>query len=59
MKSFESNFRPVIGDIIDDAGFDSRFYNGYEIAKVTSNYTLNECLVSLAPYQGYYLCACS
>lgn len=28
MKTFESTIRPVIGDIIDDPGFDSRFHNG-------------------------------
>ncbi|UTR15350.1 hypothetical protein MM221_01790 [Salipaludibacillus sp. LMS25] len=49
MKSFESNIRPAIGDIIEDSGFDSRFHNSYEVAKVTINYSLNECFVSLAP----------
>lgn len=49
MKSFESNFRPAVGDIIEDPGFDIRFHNSYEVAKVTINYTFNECLVSLAP----------
>ncbi|GAK14733.1 hypothetical protein JCM19039_4693 [Geomicrobium sp. JCM 19039] len=49
MKTYESNVRPVAGDIIDDPGFDSRFHNGYEVAKVTLNYSDDECLVSLAP----------
>lgn len=49
MKTFESNFRPQVGDIIDDPGFDSSFHNGYEVVKVTINYTSNECLVSLVP----------
>jgi hypothetical protein len=49
MKSFESHFRPAIGDIIEDPGFDSRFHNSYEVVKVSINYSLNECLVSLAP----------
>lgn len=31
MKIFESNIRPVKGDIIDDPGFHSGFHNGYEI----------------------------
>lgn len=48
-KTFESTFRPVIGDIIDDPGFDSRFHNGYEVVKVTVNYDTNECYVSLRP----------
>ncbi len=49
MKTFESNIRPVKGDIIDDPGFDSRFHNGYEVVKVTINYETNECYVSLQP----------
>ena len=49
MKTFESAFRPVKGDIIDDPGFDSRFHNGYEVVKVTINYETNECYVSLHP----------
>jgi hypothetical protein len=49
MKTFESPFRPVIGDIIDDPGFDHRFHNGYEVVKVTLNYETNECYVSLQP----------
>jgi hypothetical protein len=49
MKTFESTFRPVKGDIIDDPGFDSRFHNGYEVVKVTVNYETNECYVSLHP----------
>lgn len=48
-KIFESTFRPVIGDIIDDPGFDSKFHNGYEVVKVTVNYDTNECYVSLRP----------
>lgn len=49
LKTFESTFRPAIGYIIDDPGFDSRFHNGYEVVKVTINYELNECYVSLTP----------
>ncbi|WP_238321828.1 hypothetical protein [Carnobacterium jeotgali] len=49
VKTVESNFRPQVGDIIDDPGFDSNFHNGYEVAKVTINYTSNECFVSLVP----------
>lgn len=49
MKSFESNFRPFQGDIIDDPGFDPRFHNGYEVAKVSINYAADECYVSLSP----------
>lgn len=49
MKTFESNIRPVIGDIIDDPGFHSGFHNGYEIVKVSINYASNECFVSLTP----------
>lgn len=48
-KTIESDFRPVAGDVIDDPGFDPRFHNGYEVVKVTINYTTNECLVSLSP----------
>lgn len=48
-KTVESNFRPIIGDIIDDPGFDSRFHNGYEVVKVTVNYATNECYLSLQP----------
>ena len=47
MKTFESTFRPAIGDIIDDPGFDPKFHNGYEVVKVTLNYELNKCYVSL------------
>ncbi|WP_404451782.1 hypothetical protein LG329_15785 [Virgibacillus necropolis] len=49
MKTFESNIRPVKGDIIDDPGFHSGFHNGYEVVKVTINYASNECFVSLHP----------
>ena len=49
MKTFESIIRPVVGDIIDDPGFDSRFHNGYEVVKVTLNYATDTCIVSLAP----------
>lgn len=49
MKTFESNIRPVEGDIIDDPGFDPEFHNGYEVVKVTINYASNECWVSLTP----------
>ena len=49
MKTFESNIRPVKGDIIDDPGFHPGFHNGYEVVKVTINYASNECFVSLRP----------
>ena len=49
MKTFESNIRPVKGDIIEDPGFDFGFHNGYEIVKVSINYAANECFVSLTP----------
>ena len=48
-KTFQSDFRPVEGDIIDDPGFSPKFHNGYEVAKVTINYATEECWVSLAP----------
>jgi hypothetical protein len=49
MKTIESSFRPVKGDIIDDPGFDARFHNGYEVVKVTINFETNDCYVSLHP----------
>ncbi|TCT22359.1 hypothetical protein EDD68_1095 [Melghiribacillus thermohalophilus] len=49
MKTFESHFRPVKGDIIDDPGFHPDFHNGYEVVNVTVNYAANECIVSLKP----------
>ncbi|MNE74046.1 hypothetical protein D3C80_1700920 [compost metagenome] len=49
MKTYHSNIRPVQGDIIDDPGFHSEFHNGYEVIKVTLNYAVDECWVSLAP----------
>ncbi len=49
MKTIESDFRPMKGDIIDDPGFDSQFHNGYEVVKVTINYAKSECYVSLHP----------
>lgn len=49
MKTFESNIRPVEGDIIEDPGFDPAFHNGYEVVKVTINYASDECFVSLTP----------
>ncbi|WP_101845420.1 hypothetical protein [Halobacillus sp. Marseille-P3879] len=49
VKSFDSDIRPVQGDIIDDPGFDAGFHNGYEVVKVTINYESEECLVSLSP----------
>lgn len=49
MKSFESTIRPMMGDIIEDPGFDSQFHNGYEVVKVTINYAQNESWVSLTP----------
>jgi len=51
IKTFESNIRPVKGDILDDPGFHPGFHNGYEVVKVTMNYALNECLVSLCPLE--------
>ena len=49
MKTFESTFRPVVGDIIEDPGFDPRFHNGYEVVKVTVHYAKQECYASLSP----------
>lgn len=49
IKEFTSEFRPVIGDIIDDPGFHPAFHNGYEVVKVTVNYATSECYVSLKP----------
>lgn len=49
MKTFESDIRPVKGDIIDDPGFHADYHNGYEVVKVTINYASNECFVSLQP----------
>lgn len=49
MKAFESNIRPVGGDILDDPGFDPQFHNGYEVVKVTIDYASDECWVSLSP----------
>lgn len=49
MKTFESNIRPVVGDILDDPGFHPQYHNGYEVVKVTINYASDECWVSLAP----------
>lgn len=49
MKTVESDFRPQVGDIIDDPGFDRKFHNGYEVVKVTVNYAEQECFASLAP----------
>ena len=51
IKTFESNIRPVKGDILDDPGFHPGFHNGYEVVKVTINYALNECWVSLCPLE--------
>ena len=51
IKTFESNIRPVKGDILDDLGFHPGFHNGYEVAKVTMNYALDECWVSLYPLE--------
>lgn len=48
-KEFESDFRPVQGDIIHDSGFHSKYHNGYEVVKVTVDYERNECYVSLSP----------
>jgi len=49
MKTFETDFRPFIGDVIEDPGFHPGFHNGYEVVKVTINYALKECYVSLTP----------
>lgn len=49
IKEFTSEFRPVVGDIIDDPGFHPAFHNGYEVVKVTVNYATSECYVSLKP----------
>ncbi|WP_456270955.1 hypothetical protein [Bacillus sp. AK031] len=49
VKTFESNIRPVKGDILDDPGFDAAFHNGYEVVKVTIDYSNNTCWVSLSP----------
>lgn len=49
IKTVQSEIRPVVGDIIDDPGFDPAFHNGYEVVKVTLNYAKNECWVSLSP----------
>src|SRR5690606_33906111 len=49
IKTAESDFRPMQGDIIDDLGFAPKFHNGYEVVKVTVNYDTNECYVSIAP----------
>ena len=51
MKTFESTIRPVKGDILDDPGFHPGFHNGYEVVKVTLNYALDECWVSLSPLE--------
>lgn len=49
MKTFESSFRPFLGDIIEDPGFDAKYHNGYEVVKVTVNYEKDECYVSMKP----------
>ena len=49
MKTFESSFRPFLGDIIEDPGFDASYHNGYEVVKVTVNYEKEECYVSMKP----------
>jgi hypothetical protein len=49
MKTFQSSIRPVKGDILDDPGFHPDFHNGYEVVKVTLNYAVGECWVSLSP----------
>ena len=51
MKTVESTIRPVQGDILDDPGFHPGFHNRYEVVKVTINYALNECWVSLSPLE--------
>lgn len=47
MKTFEFNIRPVKGDIIDDPGFHSGFYNGYEIVIIHTREQKSEKLLSL------------
>jgi hypothetical protein len=49
IKTFESEIRPAKGDILDDPGFDSAYHNGYEVVKVTIDYTNDLCWVSLSP----------
>lgn len=49
MKTFESNIRPVVGDIIEDPGFHPDYHNGYEVIKVSIDYASNEIFVSLSP----------
>ncbi|QAS52063.1 hypothetical protein [Halobacillus litoralis] len=49
MKAFDSTVRPVEGDIIEDPGFHPEYHNGYEVVKVTMNYSSDECWVSLSP----------
>ncbi|MCI3923126.1 hypothetical protein MO973_23155 [Paenibacillus sp. TRM 82003] len=49
IKTFESDIRPMKGDIIHDPGFHPRFHNGYEVVRVTLHYAENECWVSLSP----------
>ena len=52
IKTFESNIRPVKGDILDDPGFHPGFHNGYEVFKIIAmNDALNECWVSLCPLE--------
>ena len=51
IKTVESTIRPVNGDIIEDPGFHPGYHNGYEVVKVTVNYELNECWVSLSPLE--------
>lgn len=48
-KTYSSSIRPVQGDIISDNGFHPKFHNGYEVVKVTLDYSTNECWVSLTP----------
>ncbi|GIN61842.1 hypothetical protein J27TS8_18350 [Robertmurraya siralis] len=42
-KSYQSDFRPMIGDIVDVPGFHPQYHNGYEVVKVTINYHINMC----------------
>lgn len=49
LKTVESDIRPAQGDILDDPGFHPQFHNGYEVVKVTLNYTTHECWLSLSP----------
>ncbi|RKD75929.1 hypothetical protein ATL39_0139 [Sinobaca qinghaiensis] len=48
-KTYSSSIRPAKEDIISDNGFHPGFHNGYEVVKVTLDYSKDECWVSLSP----------